>query len=236
MARSVTFSDVIIWTQVWGLPFDLSNEEAGLDTRRGLGQEVEVDKKTFSSDQARFIRVRVVIPLDKPIQRGGCVSNSKGDQKPKDPDQTATPYGDWLKAGYWRKDDGRNRELNSPIERDTMSKARPKQDLRLRVPPRSNAVTPNNGFGENYRSNDNNDGMVSKAALNQRIKDNGINGADSTELVYDHKDTPCTKTTCTNGIEDMGMEVTYNELYNSINQAANLYSVQVEYVGPTQTP
>lgn len=63
-----------------GLPFDLINEEAGLDTRRGLGQEVEVDKKTFSSDQARFIRVRVAIPLDKPIRRGGCVSNSEGDQ------------------------------------------------------------------------------------------------------------------------------------------------------------
>ena len=28
------------------------------------------------------------------------------------------------------------------------------------------------------------------------------------------------------------MEVTYNELYNSTNQATNLYSVQVEYIGP----
>lgn len=52
--------------------------------------------------------------------------------------------------------------MNSPLERDTMSKARPKQDLRPRVPPRSNAVTPNNGFGENYRINDDNDGTVSK--------------------------------------------------------------------------
>ena len=109
-----------------------------------------------------------------------------------------------------------------------MSKARPKQDL--------NAVTPNDGFGENHGINDNNDGTVSKVALNQGIKDTGINRADSTKLVYDHKDTPCTKTTCTNGIEDTSMEVTYNELYNSTNQAANLYSVQVEYVGPTQTP
>ena len=32
------------------------------------------------------------------------------------------------------------------------------------------------------------------------------------------------------------MEVTYNELYNSTNQATNLYSVQVEYVGPIRTP
>ena len=116
-----------------------------------------------------------------------------------------------------------------------MLKARPKQDLRPRVLPWSNAVTPNDGFGENQGINDNNDGTVSKVVLNQGIKDTGINGADSTELVYDHKDTPGTKTTCTNGIEDTSMEVTYNELYNT-NQATNLYSVQVEYVGPTQTP
>lgn len=49
-ARSVTFSDVPIWTQVWGLPIGLINEEARLDTIRGLRQEVEVDKKTFLSD------------------------------------------------------------------------------------------------------------------------------------------------------------------------------------------
>ena len=67
-SSSLTFSDVPIWTQVWGLPFDLINEEAGLDTERGLGQEVEVDKKTFLLNQATFSRVRVAIPLDKPIQ------------------------------------------------------------------------------------------------------------------------------------------------------------------------
>ena len=53
---------------MWGLPIGLINEEARLDTRRGLRQEVEVDKKTFLSDQARFIRVRIAIPLDKPIR------------------------------------------------------------------------------------------------------------------------------------------------------------------------
>ena len=69
-------------------------------------------------------------------------------QKPKDPDQTATPYGDWLKIGYRRKDDGKNRESNSPLERDTTSEARPKKDLRPRVLPQSIAVTPNDEFGE----------------------------------------------------------------------------------------
>ena len=39
-----------------------------------------------------------------------------------------------------------------------------------------------------------------------------------------------------NGTDFTDMEVTYNELYNPINQAANLYSVQVDYVGPSQNP
>ena len=46
-AISVAFSDVPIWTQVWGLPIGLINEEARLDTRRGLRKEVEVDKKNI---------------------------------------------------------------------------------------------------------------------------------------------------------------------------------------------
>ena len=94
----------------------------------------EVDNKTFLSDQARFIRIRVGISLKKPIHRGGWVANPEGDQvrvgfkyerlvgfcsqcgmlghEMKDcsvqgPIQQAEkPYGDWLKAGFRRKDTG----------------------------------------------------------------------------------------------------------------------------------
>ena len=65
---------------MWGLPFDLINEEVGWDIGRGLGNVVEVDNKTFSSDQARFIRIQIEIPLDKPIRRGGWFANPEGDQ------------------------------------------------------------------------------------------------------------------------------------------------------------
>lgn len=210
-ARSVTFSEVPMWIQMWGLPFDLINDEEGLDIGKRLGRVVEVDKKTFSSDQARFIRVRVAIPLEKPIRRGGYVSNPKGDQvqigfkyerlvglcfqcglfghgakeckKQKDPDQTATPYGDWFRAGYRRKKDGKNREPNSPPERDATTAARPKHDLRPRSQPQSKAITPKSGFGENHGNHDDIDGTFSKATPNQ---------VESTEKLF--KDNPCTKT------------------------------------------
>ena len=69
--NSVTFSTLPIWLQVWGLPFDLMNEEAGWEIGKGLEHVVEVDKKkTFLSDQARIIRIRIKLPLEKSIQQG----------------------------------------------------------------------------------------------------------------------------------------------------------------------
>lgn len=76
--RSSTLSSLLIWVHIWGLPFDLINEEAGLKIGRSLGKVVEVDYKAIASDQARFLRVE--IPLDKPVQRGGSVVNPEGDQ------------------------------------------------------------------------------------------------------------------------------------------------------------
>ena len=79
-ANSVTFPTLLIWVQVWGLPFNLINEEAGWEIGKGLGHVYEVDNKTFLLDQARFIRIRVGIPLEKLIRQGGWVANPKGDQ------------------------------------------------------------------------------------------------------------------------------------------------------------
>lgn len=80
IARTVTFQSIPFWLQIWGLPFDLINEEAATNIGGGLGRMVEVDTKPFSLKQACFLRVRVEIPLDKPICRGGFVSSPDGGQ------------------------------------------------------------------------------------------------------------------------------------------------------------
>ena len=67
-ARTVAFNSIPMWVQVWGLPFDLISKEASKDIESGLGKVIEIDNKAFSSEQARFVRVRVEIPLDKPLQ------------------------------------------------------------------------------------------------------------------------------------------------------------------------
>ena len=52
----------------------------GRDIGNGLGEVLEVDLKAFLSDHARFIRVRVELPLDKPPCQGGVVISLEGDK------------------------------------------------------------------------------------------------------------------------------------------------------------
>ena len=56
-AKSVWFTSLPMWVQVYGLPFDLINEEAGLDIGQGIRRGVEVDCKALASDQARSLRI-----------------------------------------------------------------------------------------------------------------------------------------------------------------------------------
>lgn len=77
-AKSMSFLVIPIWVQVWGLPFDLIYEEAGLDIGKGLGRVVEVDSKAIASEQARFLRIHIEIPLNKPLRKGAPIVSSDG--------------------------------------------------------------------------------------------------------------------------------------------------------------
>ena len=92
-----------------------------------LGKVVEVNLKAFSLDQAHFLRVRVELPLEKPLRRGGIIASPKGDKvcigfkyerlvwlcfkcgrighEAREcsfhiDHQHEYPYGEWLKAGF----------------------------------------------------------------------------------------------------------------------------------------
>ncbi|XP_065632704.1 uncharacterized protein LOC111999389 [Quercus suber] len=79
-AFSVNFQTVPMWVQVWGLPFDLIYKEAGIDIGQRIGRVIEVDCKAIVSGEARFLRVRVDVPLDKPIRGGAPVLSPEGDK------------------------------------------------------------------------------------------------------------------------------------------------------------
>ena len=113
----------------------------GKEIGNGLGEVLEVDLKAFSSDQARFIRVRVELPLDKSLHRGGVVASPKGDKAyigfkykrligiyyqcgwigqeikdcsvQRDRKQGCLPFGEWLKARYRRNYGNTNKARRS---------------------------------------------------------------------------------------------------------------------------
>ncbi|KAK7823774.1 uncharacterized protein At4g02000 [Quercus suber] len=80
LAQNITYPSISLWVQVWGLPFDLLNAEAAKDIGSGLGRVVGVDQMALSSVQARFLRVRVEIPLSQPLRRRGPVVSPEGER------------------------------------------------------------------------------------------------------------------------------------------------------------
>ena len=54
-------------------------EDVARDIGSELGSITKVDNKPFDSDQARFLRIRVDLPLDQPLRRGSPIVNPEGD-------------------------------------------------------------------------------------------------------------------------------------------------------------
>jgi len=146
-AFSVNFLTILLWVQVWGLPFDLFNEEAGTDIGNGIGTVVAIDSKSLASDQAHFLRIQVEVPLDKPLRRGASVLSPEGDTvwvvfqyerlvglcfqcgrlghevkactTPLPEGCTQKPYGDWMRAGSRRQRDNQEQGFRHSLSPST---------------------------------------------------------------------------------------------------------------------
>lgn len=56
------------------------NEEVGKELGRKMGNVIEVDKRSMQADQAKFLRIRIDLPINKPLRRGGYKFVDEGDQ------------------------------------------------------------------------------------------------------------------------------------------------------------
>ena len=70
-SKNINFSHSPFWVQIWGLPFENMTEEIGKDIGSKIGRVLEVDKRAMQADQAKFLRIRVKDPIEKPLHRGG---------------------------------------------------------------------------------------------------------------------------------------------------------------------
>ena len=66
-AANMEFTHCPFWVQIWGLPFEHMSEDTGKDIGSRLGRYVEIDTRSWHFDQAKFMRVRVELMVDKPL-------------------------------------------------------------------------------------------------------------------------------------------------------------------------
>nr|POF23244.1 uncharacterized protein CFP56_27919 [Quercus suber] len=90
---NITFTHSPFWVQVWGLPFEFMFEDVGKEIGGKLGEVLEVDKHSWQADQAKFMRIRVNLPIQKSLRRGAHITNAKEGQ------QINQQYGEWIRAG-----------------------------------------------------------------------------------------------------------------------------------------
>ena len=69
--KKISFSHYPLWVQIWGLPFENMTEEIWKDIGSKIGRVLEVDKRAMQVDQAKFLRIRVEVPIYKSLRRGG---------------------------------------------------------------------------------------------------------------------------------------------------------------------
>ena len=79
-STNISFTHSPFWVQIWGLPFEHMSQDVGEEIGSKLGKLIEVDRHSWQSDQAKFMRVRVELEIDKPLRRGTYIASSEDER------------------------------------------------------------------------------------------------------------------------------------------------------------
>ena len=77
-AENIRFESVSLWIQIWGAPFDMVSPKVATEVGSRLSEVEEVEKCRRQDTQSLFMRVKVAIPISKPIRWGGFLAGSDG--------------------------------------------------------------------------------------------------------------------------------------------------------------
>ena len=144
-STNISFTHSPFWVQIWGLPFEHMSLDVGKEIGSKLGTFLEVDRRSWQSDQAKFMRVRVELEIDKPLRRGAYIVSSEEERlwltfkyerlptvcficgklwhdkkhcpAARDWQTACHQYGDWLRAGWNTKMATKEKNLNNEMVR-----------------------------------------------------------------------------------------------------------------------
>ena len=69
-----------LWIQIWGAPFDMISPQVAKEVGSRLEEVKEVEWGKRKDDVNFFMRVRVVLPIMKPLRRGGFIASLEGER------------------------------------------------------------------------------------------------------------------------------------------------------------
>lgn len=79
-AANVKFDVASLWVQIWGAPFDMISPKVAEEIGSRLGTVEAMENRSKKEAKNLFMRVRVALPISKPIRRGGFVAGSDGER------------------------------------------------------------------------------------------------------------------------------------------------------------
>ena len=75
---NIRLESASLWIQIWDAPFDMVSPQVAREVGSRLGKVEKVEWKKQKDDINMFMRVRVALPISKPIRRGGFIAGSDG--------------------------------------------------------------------------------------------------------------------------------------------------------------
>ena len=76
--RNVRFDSAPCWVQIWGASFDMVSPKVAEEIGSRLGVVEEVEKRQKQDIPVLFMRVKVALPISKPVRRGAFLAGSSG--------------------------------------------------------------------------------------------------------------------------------------------------------------
>ena len=79
-SKNVVLEHASMWIQIWGVPFDMMASKVAMEIGNKMGVVEDVERWRRSKEQNLFLRVRVALPISKPIRRGGFLMGLDGNR------------------------------------------------------------------------------------------------------------------------------------------------------------
>ncbi|KAK9993984.1 hypothetical protein SO802_023687 [Lithocarpus litseifolius] len=77
---NIKMETALLWVQIWGAPLDMISPQVAKQIGGRLGEVEEVEWKKKKDDVSFFMRVRVALPISKPLRRGGFIAGTDGER------------------------------------------------------------------------------------------------------------------------------------------------------------